>query len=91
MATVYGLHQVTNTVAKYNINTNGTLWGTNTHPIGYINARRNTGLSINIAVVDAGLQQIVRFYNTTTGVQSTQLGVTGGYASTPTLPIQNFF
>ncbi len=81
----------TNTVAKYTINSNGSL-GTKTLTLsGIATPGAIQVYGSTIAVIDAGVNQIVRFYNTSTGSQSTQLGVNGGYASSPDVTNTKFF
>ncbi len=73
----------TNTVAKYNVNAGGTI-GAKVLTLSGVSAPGAIQVSgSTIAVIDGGTSQILRFYNTTTGVQSSSLGVVGGYASDP--------
>ncbi len=82
----------TNTVTKYTVNLNGTLSSAilSLSGIGYVGAiqANNAG---TIAVIDEGTNQIVRFYNSTTGAQATQLGTIGGYAASPDVTNTKFF
>lgn len=81
----------TNTVAKYTINANGTLTAATLTLSGIATPGAIAVNGGNIAVIDAGVNQIVRFYNTTTGVQGTQLGTTGGYATSSDVTNTKFF
>ena len=81
----------TNTVAKYNINANGTIGTVALTLSGIATPGAIQVYGSKLAVIDAGTNQIVRFYNTTTGVQATQLGVTGGYATNPDVTNTKFF
>lgn len=80
----------TNTVSKYPINPNGTL-GTATLTLsGTVNpVAINTNAS-NIAVVDGGTSQQVKFFNKTTGVAGTVVGQSGGYATDATVANDKF-
>ncbi|MEO6637022.1 MAG: hypothetical protein ABIN25_02025 [Ginsengibacter sp.] len=80
----------TNTVAKYNINSDGTI-GSRILTLSGITVPGAINVSgSTIAVIDGGTSQVVRFFNTSTGVQGTQLGVSGGYASSPTVTNTKF-
>ncbi len=80
-----------NTVAKYTVNANGTLSSAilTLSGISVPGAIQVNGS--NIAVVDAGINQIVRFFNTSSGVEGTQLGTTGGYFTDATVTNTKFF
>lgn len=80
----------TNTVAKYNINLNGTIGSKILTLSGIASPGAIQVNGSTIAVIDGGVSQIVRFYNTTTGVQGTSLGVSGGYASSPNVTNTKF-
>lgn len=73
----------TNTVRKYNINSDGSL----SSPVLTLSGIGTPGaIAVNgttLAVIDAGTNQIVRFFNPSTGGQTATLGTPGGYASTP--------
>ncbi len=81
----------TNTVAKYNINSTGTLGSKILTLSGIATPGAIQVSGTTVAVIDAGVNQIVRFYNTSTGAQSTQLGVTGGYSKSPDVTNTKFF
>ncbi len=81
----------TNTIAKYTVNSNGTLSVAtlrlaSVSSVGAIQAN-NAGM---IAVVDK-TNQVLRFFNTTTGAEGTQLGTNGGYSTSPTVTNTKFF
>ncbi|MEP7231000.1 MAG: hypothetical protein ABI691_12155 [Ginsengibacter sp.] len=81
----------TNTVAKYTINSNGSLGTKTLALLGIATPGAIQVFGTTIAVIDAGSNQVVRFFNTSTGTQAAQLGVTGGYASSPVVTSTKFF
>ncbi|MEO8111311.1 MAG: hypothetical protein ABI594_14810 [Ginsengibacter sp.] len=81
----------TNTVAKYLVNANGTLGSAVRTLTGIATPGAIQAYGSTLAVIDAGVNQVVRFFNTTTGVQGTQLGTTGGYANSPDVTNTRFF
>ena len=80
----------TNTVSKYIVNANGSL----SSPILKLSGTGTPGAvavrGTTIAVIDAGKNQIVRFFNTTTGIQTAILGTVGGYANSPNVTNTKF-
>ncbi len=81
----------TNMVAKYTVNANGTLSAPTVtlQGIGTPGAIQVNGSTI--AVIDEGNNQIVRFFNTTTGSATGILGTQGGYANSPDVTNTKFF
>ncbi len=73
----------TGTVTKYLVNSNGTLSSAvlTLSGVGFPGSIAVSGS--NLAIIDEGTNQIVRFFNTSTGAQGSQLGTTGGYVSGP--------
>ncbi len=80
----------TNVVSKYKVNSNGTL----SSPILKLSGIGTAGaISVSgttIVVIDAGTNQIVRFFNTSTSAQTATLGTLGGYATSPNVTTTKF-
>ncbi len=81
----------TNTIAKYTINSDGTLSAPTVtlSGIGTPGAIQVNGSTV--AVIDEGSNQIVRFFNTSSGAGSGSLGTLGGYASNPDVTNTKFY
>ncbi len=79
-----------NTIAKYTVNANGTLSAPTLTLSGITipGATQSNG-SGTIAIIDS-TNQVVRFFNTSTGVEGTQLGTNGGYSANPTVTNTRF-
>ena len=75
----------TSTVAKYDVNSDGTLTSATLTLSGVVAPGALAVSGSNLIVVDAGTRQAIRFFNSTTGVEGTQLGTTGGYSTSPTV------
>ncbi len=73
----------TNIVSRYTVNSNGTLSTAVLKLSGIGTAGAIAVSGTTIAVVDAGTNQIVRFFNTSTGTQTSTLGTAGGYSASP--------
>ncbi|MEO6637350.1 MAG: hypothetical protein ABIN25_03670, partial [Ginsengibacter sp.] len=81
----------TNTIAKYTVNSNGTLTSaTLTLSSVTMPGALQANVSGTIAVIDQ-TNQVVRFFNTATGVEGTQLGTNGGYSLSPVVTNTKFF
>lgn len=79
------------TVTKYTVNSDGSLTTTGIVISGF---SRVAGLSIlggNMLVLDAGTQQVVKEYNTTTHSLIRTVGTVGGYSSSPTVTNTKFY
>ncbi|MEO8110612.1 MAG: Ig-like domain-containing protein [Ginsengibacter sp.] len=73
----------TNTISKYLVNANGTLSAATLSLTGVtIPGAIQANGSGTIGVIDQ-TNQVVRFFNTSTGAEGTQLGVNGGYSNSP--------
>lgn len=81
----------TNTIAKYIVNSNGTLTSALLTLSGVTmpGALQANGAG-TIAVIDQ-TNQVVRFFNTSTGVEGTQVGTNGGYSLSPVVTNTKFF
>ncbi len=81
----------TNTIAKYTVNPNGTLTSATLILSGVTlpGAIQANG-SGTLAIIDQ-TTQVVRFFNTTTGIGGTQLGTNGGYATSPNVTNTKYF
>ncbi|MDQ6763759.1 MAG: hypothetical protein M3015_14180 [Bacteroidota bacterium] len=81
----------TNTIARYTVNNNGTLTSAILALSGIIfpgAMQANAGGTL--AVIDQS-KQVVRFFNTTSGVEGIQLGTSGGYATSPDVTNTKYF
>ena len=72
-----------NVVSKYTVNSNGTLSSAILKLSGISTAGAISVKGTTIAVIDGGANQIVRFFNTSTGTQTSTLGTAGGYTTSP--------
>jgi hypothetical protein len=79
------------TLTKYTVNSDGTITTTGSAITGFANI---VGLSIHsgdLCVADAGNQQIVKRYNSTTLASTGTIGQLGGYATSPTVVNNKFY
>ncbi len=72
-----------NTLAKYHVNGNGTLSSPTVFVSGVATPGALAVSGVSLAVIDEGMNQVVRFFNNTTGAAYGILGTSGGYAATP--------
>lgn len=83
----------TTSLARYVVNSDGTLQ-TASIPITGLTTPLKTAISqdgATIAVIDAGNQQVVKAYSTSTGASSWTLGTVGGYFSNATVTNTKFY
>ncbi|MEO6187948.1 MAG: hypothetical protein ABIO82_04760, partial [Ginsengibacter sp.] len=80
----------TSTLAKYTVNVNGALSPATLTLSGITTPGAIAVDAGEISVIDAGTTQVVRFYNTTSGTQGTQLGTMGGYFTDATVTNTKF-
>jgi hypothetical protein len=80
------------TVTKYTVNTNGTITVTTSHISGLSNACGISTYSGELAILDAGNQQIPKFYNSTTLAPIMKgTWLVGGYANTAVVSNNRFY
>lgn len=79
------------TVTKYTVNTNGTITATGSQITGFARVAGLDVLSGDLCVLDAGNQQIVKRYNSTTLASTGTIGQVGGYSTSPTVANNKFY
>lgn len=78
-------------VTKYNVASDGSLNVTNLQITGLSNATAVSTFNGELAIEDAGTQQMVKFYNSTTLKPTHTIGIAGGYSTTPEVANNRFY
>ena len=78
-------------VVKYAVATDGSINNTGSQVTGLSNATGVSAYHGELAIEDAGNQQIVKFYNSATLKQTRTIGLVGGYSSTPVVANNRFY
>ncbi len=81
----------TNTLTKYTVNVDGTLTTTGVSITGLVAPLAVEANGSEVAVADGSTNQQVKFFNNTTGVPTTTLGVAGGYFTDATVTNNKFY
>jgi hypothetical protein len=79
------------TVTKYTVNNDGTITAAGPQLTGFSRVAGLDILSADMCVLDAGNQQVVKRYNTTSLSLTGTIGQLGGYATSPTVADNKFY
>jgi hypothetical protein len=79
------------TLTKYIVNANGSITATKTQITGFSRIAGVSVLNGDLCVLDAGNQQIVKRYNSTSLAPTGTIGQVGGYASSPAVADNKFY